>query len=308
MKTNQSNLTNKLVKLLTLTVASILLIVSLIGCSAMKNANSWLNTDNLFPDNDDTNLPKIEIDPFEGIKCMVTGVSPYCTISINNAGCSENAQMYVEYTFDKEYYKNGDVATVTATFIQPNAGKRYELTSTTYAYTVENQAEYITSLTKSDMAAIELELSDYILAKEGSAGWWTTGYVISFMDVFFSDGEYNNGVRFQESDLGEFELVPQNTSYFSCLKAHNQGNREEDFNIFSVIYRVKFRGELTKHYICVKAENIVRDSHNNVKWGSEKNMDTFDFTFTATEGNLENAISMSIMSKSIDYNITKVEN
>ena len=254
-----------------------------------------------------TEIPKTPIDPFEGIQLIFRGISPYCTLHINNENCSEDAQLYVIYSADKEEYKNGDIVTITASFINAELYEEYEMTSTTYTYTVENQAEYITSINDTDLAGIRGELQDYITAKENSAYWFIESYEINFMNFNFNLYDYNNGNYFSESDLSQFELVPQGENYFSCLKIRNRDNKEIDFNKCSFIYQIKFKGKLTNRFVCVKACNIIRYADGSVSWSSEKDMDYYDFVYTTHEGTVTNAVDRLIMNYSIDYNISKIE-
>lgn len=181
------------------------------------------------------------------------------------------------------------------------------MTSTTYTYTVANQAEYITSINDTDMAGIRGELQDYITAKENSAKWYGDGWSIDFLGFAFDRDTYNNGNYFSESDLSQFELVPKGENYFSCLKSRNRDNKEIDFNKCSFIYQIKFKGKLTNRFVCVNAYNIVRYPDGSVSWSSEKDMDYYDFVYTTHEGTVNNAVDRLIMSYSIDYNISKIE-
>ncbi len=275
------------------------------GTQAVANPYTMTESAYLYAKWHDGIIPE-QIDAFDGIEYLISGISPYCTIAVNNQNCSEDAQLYVEYSFDKEYYKNGDTAVVTASFINERDAEKYVLSAVQSEYTVTNQAEYITSLDGVDTSALQAELADYITAKEGSAGWWSTGFAISFMDIVFDDGEYNNSESFEESDLGKFELKPQDTRYFASLKVNKRDDLSIDANIVSFIYRIEFRGVLTNHYICVMAENIVKNPDGSITWGSEKNTSSLDFTFSKAEGDMNNAITRLVMSKNIEYNISQI--
>lgn len=69
----------------------------------------------------------ISINPFEGIKYEISEISPYCKISINNQGCTSEAQKYVTYNFDKDVYKNGESATITAVLSTYTGEETYAL-------------------------------------------------------------------------------------------------------------------------------------------------------------------------------------
>ncbi len=271
-------------------------------------ANPYVMTENtyLYAKWHDGIIPEM-IDAFAGIEYMVNGISPYCTISVNNANCSEEAQLYVQYSFDKEKYKNGDTAVVTASFINANDSEKYALTSVTSEFKVENQAEYITSLEGVDLTTLKAELQDYITAKEGGARLYNS-YDIFFMEIHFNADTYNNRNTYPESDLGKFELELQNENYFSCLKAHNRDDESKDFNVISFITKIKFKGAATDHYICIRAENIVKHPDGSLTWGSTKNTSSLDFNYTKTQGDIDNALTMLVMNSSIDYNISKIEN
>ena len=56
----------------------------------------------------------ISLEPFDGIEILVSGISPYCIVTINNQNCSSDVQNNVIYSLDKTTYANGDTVTITA--------------------------------------------------------------------------------------------------------------------------------------------------------------------------------------------------
>ncbi len=245
--------------------------------------------------------PIVTIDPFQGIDFTVSGISPYCTVSVNNAGCSEDAQLYVEYQFDKERYKNGETATITARIATYYNNVEYRLTETSMQYTIQDQPEYITSLSDLDLTLLQQELTDYIVATEGSASWWNEGHAIAFMDHIVVSDNWD----FQESDLFAFSLEEQPEAYLLTLKANHLDNTEKDFNMLCFTYKVNFKGNHIRSAV-IKAENLVKYADGSIGWGCEKNTDLLDFSSATVEGTLQNAVDTLIMSDRIEYNASKV--
>ncbi len=244
---------------------------------------------------------KTKIDAFSGLKVNFMGISPYCTAYVNNSACSEDAQLFVNYSFDKEKYKNGDSIVVTASLTNSTNAENCELLQTQKEYKVENQAEYITSLDGVDTSSLKSELADYIVVSENSAK--PAGDLI-YPETFFMGAWYGS---WNESHRHEFDLIPKDEIYFSCLKAHKRDDESKAFNTVSFIYNTSFKGANTNNYVCVMAQNLVKNADGSITWGSVKNAGSLDFTYTSVSGDLQNAVNTLILVNSIDYNISKIE-
>lgn len=244
-----------------------------------------------------TGTQRVSIDAFSGIKYEVTGISPYCEISINNSGCSVDAQERVTYTLDKEYYANGETATITATITSYKAkdgNKEYVLNSEQSTYVVSNQPEYVTSLSSSDIAFIETELADFISTRkaEDTSGQFLFGYNAVFLS-------YINYVKSED------------ISYLSTLKKIKQEKFKElgIYNSYTCIYSLSYttRNDDTHViHIAITANNIIKDSNGTIKWGTKSSND-YDFTCASSDKGIEDCISVCVMKNSSDYNISKVE-
>ncbi len=249
----------------------------------------------------------INVDPFDGIAINVSGISPYCELSIDNSECSEDAQNYVQYTFDKDTYKNGDTATITATLIKKggyyndfygnnDSNTYYELTDTKYTFKVEKQPEYVTSITGLDLTYLESEMKDYVEAEKANAkegGSYDYLFNCSFWDI----------VGYEKTEVKE--------EYFYSLKQNKRSSfnlGRTCFNRISYIYciEVTYNGDKTgKVWVNVGAENVVKYPDGTIKWGS-KSSEEYNFVYYSSADSIERCVSGSITTKSADYNIKKI--
>lgn len=236
------------------------------------------------------------LDAFDGIKYEVSGISPYCKISINNQGCSEEVQNYVTYSLDKEDYANGDTAVITATLRSSTGDTIYKLSSLEDTYKVSGQTEYITSVDGCDFTALKAELADYITAtiasgkKHAAEGYmWTTIFDKGIQD-------FSNATT-TASDV-----------YFTTVKLNKSAGNGDFTNRLSFTYKVSYTsGDNTGvFYACISAVNVIKTTNGEIKWGT-KNVDDLDFVSESAEGSLENCVTTLIMCNTADYNISKVE-
>ena len=109
------------------------------------------------------------LDAFAGISYEVSGVSPYCQLTVNTQGCSEEVQKYVTFELDKEKYANGDTAVVKAVLANNTGDTMYKLDSATANFEIKGQAEYISSVEGCDFTKLKAELADYITAAFANA-------------------------------------------------------------------------------------------------------------------------------------------
>ena len=234
----------------------------------------------------------ISIDPFAGIQYVVSGISPYCRITINNQKCSDEVQMYVTYSFDKEKYANGETVTVTAELSANTGENSYILTSSEAQYEISNQPEFISSVDGVDLTLLEQELNDYILSQEGKISG--TQYVF---------GHYS---PFMITDVNS--ISSENTTYFTTLKKNKYDLDANMFNCMTWIYRVIYTdhwNDTYTVYINISAYNIVKYPDNSIKWGTQ-NLNDFDFVCKSSDKSLEDCVLTTIMINSDNYNISKV--
>lgn len=238
----------------------------------------------------------VSLDAFSGIKYEISGISPYCQISINNQGCSENVQKYVTYSLDKSYYANGETAVITATLSEYTGDEYYKLDSTEDTYKVSGQTEYLTSVDDCDFSTLKSELADYITAtiasgkKHAAEGYtWTTIFDQGIKDF--------SGATTKASDV-----------YFSTVKLNKSSDNVEFTNKLTFTYTVNYTADDEKgvFYACISAENIMKTADGEIKWGT-KNVDDLDFVSESAEGSLENCVTTLIMCNTANYNISKVK-
>ena len=246
----------------------------------------------------ETDPPLISIDPFYNIQFVVSGISPYCTVTVNNSNCSADAQQYVEYKLDKEYYANGEKVVVKAT-LNYRAKDKYVLTSEEYsAFTVINQPEYVTSLQNVDLTGLRAELADYIAAGKAKVA-------ADKSDLFTLYQVYNVDGR-------GFVSVTSMTNVrtaFSTLKANKYSDfrlGSKCFNRVSFVYKTDYttEGNIGKGtaWFNISAENVVRYPDGRIEWGT-KTIGARDFVCEHSTQGEEACVNATIMLNSSDYNI-----
>ena len=265
----------------------------------------------------------ISIDPFAGIQYVVSGISPYCRITINNQKCSDEVQMYVTYSFDKEKYANGETSKITA-ILSTNTGKEnYVLTRESSEYEVSGQSEYVTQIEQIDMDILKNEVTDKITAMISAS--------IGTDTLFGEEVRYNcvekteewEAYKSQIYNTGELKIknVTENMDsiYFSLLKKQkeNQFSDKIPYNMVSFLYCLDFSTDYNvnlrttgaevlhipgKMYINIIATNIVKKADGSIYWNDEScNFNVF-FSFDG----IDNLTSNTIMINSDNYNISKV--
>ncbi len=237
------------------------------------------------------------VDPFTGIDFVISGISPFCEISVNNAACSVDAQLYVEYSFDKAQYANGETAVVTASLTQEAVDNHYVLTAETYSYEMPLQPEYITSLEGLDLSFLIQEQLDNITAQAYSAR--DTNYLCGRMNHY----GYS------------FVSIENIDVYFMSLKQIKIPNFDErtlPFNRVSFMHKVNFNtvyhGMLSR-WCVLTATNIVKYPDGTIKWGinSHEEYNFIDDTRDSYGGySYEDSIEQMIMNFRQNYNISEV--
>ncbi len=204
---------------------------------------------------------QITIDPFAGMECVVSGISPYCTLKINNANCSEDAQANVQYSFDKKQYKNGDVAIITASLTEEALSGiiEYSLTSTTITYTVLDQPEYVTSLAGIDRAELKAAADGCIAEGIGEA---------------IQNSDHWNGTIF---GIEAVELASATSTFISAHLLTLKSNKVSDENytgnknMVAFVYQIDWEGndyvEKDTVYVVAYTPNIVKYPDGTFTWG-----------------------------------------
>ncbi len=255
----------------------------------------------------------ISLDAFEGLTYEVTGISPYCKITINNQGCSETVQNYVKYTLDKDYYANGEKAVITAVLSESSGEEVYKLKSSESSFSVSGQPEYISSTKDIDFTSLKEELADYITTIKSSAIGKNDLFDVSDMNFLDYEISLPDANFYSRNGIKTVDFTLEN-SYISTLKAIKLSafDSETPYNKISFVYTLKVTADVNNEiskgnlYVNISANNIIKYPDGSIKWGL-KNEDAFDFSYaTSTEG-IENCVTKSIMNKSDNYNISKVK-
>lgn len=237
------------------------------------------------------------IDAFKGIEYEISGISPYCKITINTSNCSLDAQKNITYSLDKEFYANGDTAKITATLTN-SAKNSYKLINTESEVTVSGQPEYLTSVDSDTLKIIQSELDDWItsnVAEAIKAG--QNGYLCSNL----------LGCNVH-SEMKSVKGITLNSTYFSTEKTNKKADNKYK-NMLSFVYSAQYIGRFESGtvYSSITAVNIIKYPDGSIKWGT-KNSDEKDFVAAGIEtGGIENCITTLIMCNSSDYNISKVD-
>ncbi len=231
------------------------------------------------------------LDAFAGISYEVTGVSPYCQLTVNTQGCSEDVQKYVTFELDKENYANGDTAVVTAKLSNNTGDASYKLEAATSNFEIKGQAEYISSVEGYDFTALKTELADYITASFANAKKpdWNTNlfgtWIASPKTVTKTDGDV----------------------YLSSLKPTKKGDNLDCLNRLSFTYKISWANDNKSgvFYACISAVNVMKTADGKIMWG-KKNADDYDFVAESADGSIENCVTTLIMCNKDNYNISKV--
>lgn len=251
-----------------------------------------------------------QIDPFEGLTVTFEGISPFCTVIINNANCSDLAQEMVEYSVSPDtvttegQFALGESVTIYAS-LRSSSGytsetqPTYALTQTEKAWKVENVPEYLTSIPE------ELDLSDFL--QEGqdyltSITAWTQN------DRPFEVGE--NGL-FKFKSFSDLNLE---SAYFSSMKKSAYSkyqNNLEYFNCIVLNYSIRITAarknkESTEvRHIAVLAKNIVRYPDGSLGWGIDDPA-ALDFEYDWNATGQKDLIAKHITAARADYNVTEI--
>lgn len=293
---------------------SLLLVICLIAAaftacdnsqSSSKNKGSKSkNTEESSKVNDE-DIDSSKIDPFKGLTYEISGISPYCKIAINNQGCSNEAQQYVTYTLDKEFYANGEKAIINAA-LNYNGQEEYTLYKEATTFEVSGQPEYITSVDGLDLTELKKELNDNLNAQKALAAGGEKLFSLEYY--------YVGGTHYESCDNITLSEV-----YFSSLKPIKNSiynSRNTPYNRLSFVYAVTYtwHGEYVfdenetgkgTMWVNVSANNIIKYPDGSIKWGSTSS-DDYDFVYSISQKGLEDCITTTIMCNSADYNISKV--
>lgn len=304
-------------------ISSLLLAAVLVSTCACSSDNKYVKDErgekvetnaNKSPvtnqESNDTENPVLQgkvIDPFEGLIVEFDGISPYCTISFNNAKCSADVQQYVEYSIEADkvtttgkQFKTNENVTVYASLKKQNKNDaNFSLAKTQQNYKVENVPEYITEITNDmDLSKLKSEAKDYFdsitaFTARGVAlglGEYISHTPIQFEDSYFSVMKLNSYSKFKNG-FDCFNKI--DIMYSTTITTGNallwKGNREGDHN----------------RYFTVCAKNIVRYPDGTIGWGKD-DPNTLSFEYNVNGENLQSLTNSNITSIKTDFNVTKI--
>ena len=258
--------------------------------------------------NNDTENPVLQgkvIDPFEGLIVEFDGISPYCTISFNNAKCSADVQQYVEYSIEADkvtttgkQFKTNENVTVYASLKKQNKNDvNFSLAKTQQNYKVENVPEYITEITNDmDLSKLKSEAKDYL---DSITAFTIGGNALGI-------NKYHSHTPIKTED-----------SYFGVLKLNSYNkfkNGYDCFNKINIMYStiITSKGNFFgsddgnySRYFTVCAKNIVRYPDGTIGWGKD-DPNTLSFEYNVNGENLQSLINSNITSTKADFNVTKI--
>ena len=247
------------------------------------------------------------INPFDGVSYTVSGVSPYCQISVNTQNCSKEIQNYIKFTTDKKAYANGEEAVITAELLS-RAPEDYKLTNSTQTYEIINQPEYITSVEEVDLSLLKSQINDKLTSEISMAigagdGFGTDAYCL---------------VDSKQNPIHSYKFVSVSPelkkSYICSLKGIKQENfnSRTAFNYYAEIYDLFLTVEVngknyTGHlFVCISAANIIQNPDNTIEWGGQSQ---YDLVFSAvSQTSVNEAVNICITSNSENYNISEINN
>lgn len=247
----------------------------------------------------------VSIDPFEGLSVSFDGVSPFCTVSINNSKCSENAQQNVVYslspdmiTTEGDFGINDDVTVYASIRNNVNDDTNYTLSEEQKTYTVKNVPHYLTEIDENtDLTQFKSELNDYLASI-------TAFKVGEYPDGWF-DGWWKPGFKASK----DFE---QESSYFSVLKksSYDKYPNETDYvNKINITFSMSMMSDKDeswqKRYFTIYAKNVIQYPDGTIGWGKDDPKD-LNFEHNIDWNNMESLINSNITSTKDNYNVTDI--
>lgn len=240
----------------------------------------------------------IVLNPFKGLDITVTGISPFCQVSINTSECDTEVQEKVKFSADKDYYANGEKATITASLSSANSG--YALASETKQFDISNMPEYITSVEGLNLDSLKKERGDFVTAQCAEAigsTYLMDAYALHGFTIAEVTGKTFVGTYMVSLKANKLSLFPDS--------AHNKV-----YNKICFIYRFSCKSEYgttANIYTCVCAENVVKYPDGTLKWGTSS-ADALDFSTASSYNSTEEVIASNITSWSDSYDIKEIKN
>ena len=224
-------------------------------------------------------------DPFDKLVVQYSGISPYCSVAINDSQCSTEVQTYVK-TELPDKLKNGETFIVKR-YIDNDITEKYgiALTETEKEYTMSDMPEFLESLDDVDLSYIEDELADFIIAQT-AANVNTSKILGIYLYRCLVGYPYSTSWSMPLNDIDiSTELVSE---YFRVRKLTYQdeftwGNNNR-FNSIYYFYQINVNvteydnsSYSGKYYAIFEVPNLIKYPDGSIKWGynSSNDMDFY---------------------------------
>jgi hypothetical protein len=290
---------NKWLACVCLILVSAILFVGCVSNSDNTNNdnNGSSNGDNEVKD-DKVDAKKTELDAFEGLKLTFSGVSPRCTVMIDNSACEQNARSSVVYETDKQFYADKESVIVTAKLTE-KAKSSYKLKSDSKSYTVSNVSAYYTASTVAVTDLIKSEIRDVVTAEIAQMGK---------TNKLFGIGGYSNDWHYSKVDsvisIEAYLLTVKDTKI-----AEYGTNSAPFYNSLrivadAVVHTGGNDGNRSGHfYICFILNDVIVAPDGSIKW---KNSKDYEITYKA-KANDNTVAAENVLVHSVYYNIQELE-
>lgn len=290
---------NKWLACVCLILVSAILFVGCVSNSDNTNNdnNGSSNGDNEVKD-DKVDAKKTELDAFEGLKLTFSGVSPRCTVMIDNSACEQNARSSVVYETDKQFYADKESVIVTAKLTE-KAKSSYKLKSDSKSYTVSNVSAYYTASTVAVTDLIKSEIRDVVTAEIAQMGQ---------TNKLFGIGGYSKDWHYSKVDsvisIEAYLLTVKDTKI-----AEYGTNSAPFYNSLrivadAVVHTGGNDGDRSGHfYICFILNDVIVAPDGSIKW---KNSKDYEITYKA-KANDNKVAEENVFVHSVYYNIQELE-
>ena len=244
-----------------------------------------------------------ELDPFEDIELKFDGISPYVTVSVNTADCSETVKNNVSFSVENRRYAIGESVEVTASYREDRLGELgYFISENSREYTVDCRERYITADEGVDFSETDKNMLDYIEAAANKLIGNQYGLVFGL-----SQYSLTGNVGSKITEIGNIEECD---SWIMSLKTVPDGYSKEPYNVYCKMYSMDISWSgyrvtgTEKLYVMAEVSSISLDEDGSLLYNGQ----LFNSTVISAQGSKEQAIlnSNCIIAKKGDYNITEL--
>lgn len=272
-------------------------------------------------DNSKTEAPVLEdersvVDPFEGLELVCSGISPFCTVNVNNSKCSKESQECVTYSIPEGYYANGDTVCIIADII-PGYDDKYIINedNTKKVYTVSDMPYYVTDINSIDISFIVSELKDYVYSEIsfekkyelfGINAW-------SFLDTYGDSA--NNWC-----DFFNVSSVKSKDAYMLSMKETSKkdfiSNENPIYNSLRIISTCEAEASHQQShdmwyakgdiFVCFILNNVIAYPDGSIGWG-DLSPESLEIKYSSTFGGVETSKKVNVTQYMSEYNVVEVD-